>query len=1010
MLKAQVYDFSRVSWTDMVEVFYTALVNGQQYPTDAQIEATGISHADLQFIKSHVRKRATLSNDGRLNQNTYAERKMWMNTPMGSGSGGDAGYPSKVFHSDVYSLWNYTSLWGSWNHSVCQIPGAWADAAHKNGTDMMSGSIFFDSGGGYENYSAWITRAQTYDNTSGVGFDGYKYVKPIIHMLRYFGFDGININWEIGSPDNYAGFHKALYKYAKQVGFNNFHLGIYTVSTSLASYNVASRYCDGDNQVADLMLNYGGEGGLAYSASNAKRTGIGTSGLWQGFWIVKMDQGWSYLNNGDAKEANICLWGEHKDSRFWSYNSGSSTYDQQDNYQTFLERAYSGGRRNPLSRPAISNTGNAMEWSGTTPPLSTFCGFSEWIPERSTVSGNFPFLTHFNLGNGDRYNYKGVKTAGQWYNMSAQDIVPTYRWLVTPAGNNTTASTTINVAFTHNDAYTGGSCLELKGDAGQATDIVLYRTNIKSNGTGAYANVAIKSATGQQQNSNLYLILSVGGTWREYAVPNNTGTTWQEHKIDLDLSASDVVDRVGLRVKGGSTGYDMYVGKLELNDANTVAPSAIQTLNATKLEETQNTMSFKLDWSVNIPVDEFGAAYNDAGNIDHFEVLYKNGADGTVREVGRTSQWADYIGALPIGDDQEPTIGVRAVSTDLKSFSEVVWKQFDRDANAPAPSIDLSSYGESKADKNAEGYQTAIKCRFVEKFYTTGATENVNYTHTYQDFVAERDAQGGLQYHLVENQTLKVQQGQTITWHLKGFDGETIGESDDVRWCFVGGWMDFDGSGSFNYGKGTVEQPFWKATHKTETNQSVLDNDYDPSTYDGTDPMGERIFRKGSLRGGNYVLVKNDGITGQVTIPADAHTGPSLLRIVYSDAWFAGAFGPTGNTNKGYTLDIPVVIEGTNPNQRGYVDMHDTGTPQEPEGIGTSVNNLKASGDVADVTAMGGVLYFVNTDKAWVYAADGRLMKELSAPTTVSARAFAAGAYIVKMKHGNVVTTKKIVL
>ncbi len=50
---------------------------------------------------------------------------------------------------------------------------------------------------------------------------------------------------------------------------------------------------------------------------------------------------------------------------------------------------------------------------------------------RTSITGNLPFATGFNLGNGERYSYKGKKkTAGAWYNMSVQDIVPTYRWLV----------------------------------------------------------------------------------------------------------------------------------------------------------------------------------------------------------------------------------------------------------------------------------------------------------------------------------------------------------------------------------------------------------------------------------------------------------------------------------------------------------------------------------------------------------------------------------------------------
>ena len=59
--------------------------------------------------------------------------------------------------------------------------------------------------------------------------------------------------------------------------------------------------------------------------------------------------------------------------------------------------------------------------------MASFAGLASWIPERTAISGKLPFATHFNTGNGERYNYKGKKTAGSWYNMSSQDVVPTYR-------------------------------------------------------------------------------------------------------------------------------------------------------------------------------------------------------------------------------------------------------------------------------------------------------------------------------------------------------------------------------------------------------------------------------------------------------------------------------------------------------------------------------------------------------------------------------------------------------
>lgn len=890
---------------------------------------------------------------------------------------------------------------------------------------MMGGTVFFDSSHGDEAaFFVWTEFANAKDDTD-VAYNGYRYVKPIINMLRYFGMDGININWETSTPYYQREFHKSLYSYAHSIGFDNFHLGIYTVRTSLTNDNVTYMYADSEGQVADIMLNYGGEYTLGGSVEVAQRTNpeLGASGVWQGFWIVGMDRGWTELNaDEESKKGNICLWGEHKDSRFWSYNSGSSTYDIQDNYQTFLERAFSGGNRNPLDRPYVSNRGNNMEWKNGVPPLSTFAGFAEWIPERSTVKGKLPFATDFILGNGDRYNYRGKKASGAWYNMAAQDVVPTYRWLVLESGQEVNAdariSDAINVVFTHNDSYNGGSCIRIEGDASKASDIILYNTDLTPNDDKTYALIAIKGNYPEAQGeveSNLCLILHVNGAWKEYAVPNNSGKDWQEHRIELNLGASDVIDKIGLRVKDGKTGYDMLVGKIEINDGNKLAPAAISDLTIEKTGESPLTMDLKLDWNVDTKRDDFGNAYNDDANISHFVILMKDGASGKVREIGRTTQWAAFVGNVDVENVENPFFGVAAVSADLKTVTEPVWLNIEKDPNAvqTGDADPFGTYGESSADKNAEGYKTACKCRGVEKFITSGAVKNVSFVQTYDDFKNEQVANDSLLYHKVKGQVLEVKQGTTIDFTLKGFDGSKpeIGSDDDLTWCFVGGWMDFDGSGTFNYGKGMEPQLFWNQGHKDELDQSVHDGDLDYGSDDGFDPMGERVFRYGTLRGGNRIFVKNEGVKGKIKIPSDAHLGLSRLRIVWSDAWFAGSFGPTGKTNKGYTLDIDVNIVGDNvTGQCKFADTHDMGELEDWTVV-TDIKDLdKVEGDVPALALHNGTLYFKNVDKAVVYTVDGRTLKAFGLPSVVSSASIGKGIYIIKMSKGNTIKNVKVVL
>ena len=163
---ASVYDFSGFSETKILELFAKVKAQGRDYPTLDEFKEIGILPSDLAFVRSHMRPRTLLSQANRVVQNTREGRDLWMNIPMGAGKGGDAGYPSGNFSADVYSMWNYTNLFGSWNHGLFTAPGCWVDAAHKHGTDIFSGIKFFDTTGGRNGSSnAWenFILAQTPD-------------------------------------------------------------------------------------------------------------------------------------------------------------------------------------------------------------------------------------------------------------------------------------------------------------------------------------------------------------------------------------------------------------------------------------------------------------------------------------------------------------------------------------------------------------------------------------------------------------------------------------------------------------------------------------------------------------------------------------------------------------------------------------------------------------------------------------------------------------------------------
>ena len=621
--------------------------------------------------------------------------------------------------------------------------------------------------------------------------------------------------------------------------------------------------------------------------------------------------------------------------------------------------------------------------------MQTFCGLASFIPERSTIQGSLPFGTHFTLGNGERYFYKGKRTNGSWYNMGAQDLVPTYRWMVVNPGT-TTVSTNIQPNYTHTDAYTGGSCLRLTGAAvSGGTDIVMYKTALKVSGSAPYAKVAVKNGKEGKNASSLYVILRKQGSgqWIEVPYGDVSGATWEEKTIQIaGLSTNDVIDRIGLRVKGNDNNYSLLVGKLEINDNSTVTPANVRDVMVEVKEETKTSMGAKIYWDVNAVATTraaWGLVYNDEANIDHFEILYKNGENGRVSEIGRTTSWSTYVGNIMFESAaDQPFIGVRAVSTDLKTYSATEWVAVPRAAQSALPDrANNGNYGESCMDPACEGADIAREQRYVTSVTTTGATQNLNYSATGP--VAD-----GSQYADATDHVLKVAQGQTVSMNIKCAD-----KSDGLKWCFLGGWMDLNGSGDFDKPLPTERTAAEIAAGKTET-----------------DPEGERLFFAGTLRDKTPAFQSAEGVTFSFTVPSNATPGPSRLRIVFSDAWFAGMFNPVGQHAKGFSIDFGVEITGTNPG-RVIVDTRDKGVADQPEGFTqTGIDKVNDGSKVSTFSLEDGSLNLNNVDKAWIYDAEGKFVKFANGVSSVNVNGYAPGVYVLKMQSGNVIRSQKFII
>ena len=563
--------------------------------------------------------------------------------------------------------------------------------------------------------------------------------------------------------------------------------------------------------------------------------------------------------------------------------------------------------------------------------------------------------------------------------MSSQDVVPTYRWMVVKPETEV-ASTDVQPSFTNEDAYTGGAALRLKGvNNATATDVVLFKTNLTPSKGKVVAKVAIKTGKEGNNDSKLSLIVRVNGAWKAYALGNTENANWTEKKVELnDITAGQKIERIGLRVKDSDADYNVLVGKLELNDDVTATPANVKDLTVQVKEETKNSLSVKAVWGIDKDPGQNPTVYNDEANIDHFEILYKNGENGKVSEVGRTSQWATLVPNIQFTSvDDKPFIGVRSVSTDLKTYSKTLWIAVPRAQQSELPEAQEEGYGTVELDNAAAGAETARKIRYVQKFQTEGGTKNIDYT-------AEGPAGNETNYVDATSQELEVAQGATVKVKIKGYEA-TQGKdhsNDDLRYCMGKAWMDFNGDKQFN-----------------------------PENLSENPNEGECVVFFGQVRKGVPAQVQQ---LNEYTfkVPEDAKPGQSRLRLVFCDAWFQGGLTPTGKFNKGFAIDFKVTITGSNAARGAKADTHDKGVADEPELLeGGSTNIISANvGGASQLTVVGGKVVFENVERAWVFSTDGQTVKSLVNPKSFNTNELPAGVYLVKMQNNNVIRTQKITI
>ena len=565
--------------------------------------------------------------------------------------------PKGQYDNEIFSMWSYVDHWGDWNGSLARVPAALTDVAHKNGVAVSGvAGIPQTSITSNATYTGW------YANLSEA------YGHKAAPFLFYYGLSGMGYNSEfVGNSDGQQrviAFHKALIQDLRTLGDPNAEniwydgtndSGTNTFDSQLNNYQ--GLFGTDANPVFSVFLNYNSMITSALQRVVSNANSYGRSSLYA-YGGLNMQGGnpssnWANLKN---YAVSIGLWGAHSSNMFFQqrYQNGTAPAVQQRTYLLSTERWFGGGYRNPVRHQSAYSNVNYSYSNITSNP-----GMCSMMSARSSLQWNLseePFVTFFNLGNGTFFNWKGVRANdNELTNVGVQDYLPTWRFWFHHDGLGRTVGaipTNTDAQFVWDDAYVGGSCLEISGSdynfflhlfktkfALQNGDKVTLRYKLLE-GTASMDLCA--SAVGDETNWTGVEITNGSEHFDQDKWVEKTFTVGTEGWTSL---AGKEIAVIALHFNS-LTNAKIYLGELSIVRGTPATPAAPNNLTTTVLYNGQTGIDAKLIWDMPGKKTLPTATFNLDVNTSLFK-LYAQVDDQDPVLMGITQTWAGIEYRVP---------------------------------------------------------------------------------------------------------------------------------------------------------------------------------------------------------------------------------------------------------------------------------------------------------------------------------------------------------------------------
>ena len=551
-----------------------------------------------------------------------------------------------------FSYWQYTDLlvfWGgSAGEGIILAPNPTIiDAAHRNGVKVL-GNVFFPPvvyGGQFQ----WVN---DFLQKSG---NAFPVADKLIEVAEYYGFDGWFLNQETagGNSQTASTMRDFMIYFQENSDLEIEWYDAMTESGVVSWQNQLNSQNDwyfqwGDTLVSETMfLNFWwGAPGLSSSRTLAQSLNRSEYDLFAGIDVEA--NGYNTSVNWSAPFPNglphVTSLGIYRPD--WCYNSSTSLADYYNRSSIF----WSGWNHDP------SNTTTASSWKG----------FANYIPAFTPIT-EVPFATNFCTGqgfdfyiNGEKLSYPELSATG-WNNLSLQDVLPTWRWIVQSGG------TKLTPTFDFTDSYYGGNCLKISGDLTNDNLIKLYKANcLVSSDT----KIDITFKTGVVGTTNMQVGLAFENdpnTFTYFDVGNTTTADWNIKTIDISSLSGQKIFVIALFFTGGfGSGYEMKIGRLSIYNGSIDVPNPPTNLYVENKVDEQNFVTLRLRWD------------HSTSQTYYYNVFRRN-QDNSLTYLGGTANNAYFVPFVKYETgDSAVFILVQTVGNEFgeSSFAETTFEWF----------------------------------------------------------------------------------------------------------------------------------------------------------------------------------------------------------------------------------------------------------------------------------------------------------------------------------------------